>query len=775
MKRLSAWLNESTDRQIGFVLLLLCVVVYLPFAGNYGMWDPWETHYGEVARQMAERNDWISLWWPGSPSDRSEFWSKTVYTFWLIALSFKAFGLEWTSRADQIASSWRAEWAARLPMLILSTLSILAIYEAVRRIVNRRAALLSSLVLLTASQWMLVTRQVMTDMPFVAPMTIALCLAAVAILSTEERLDEELPKREWKVGRFYLRWPQARSAKVLLWSIYFSVLVPLVLFCIQLKPFAFGFAGFVIKPFGGVAMIPYFALLGLALWLCSRARSRRQIYLHLAYVLCGHASLAKGPAGLALPAMVLAIYLVLAGRWKDIWYKLELIPGAVLFVITAAPWYHAMLIRHGMGFYNEFFGDNYINRAGGRHGDRGTFEYYFQYVGYGMFPWSGVVVTAGLAALNRLRDKLVGKGALIGFAVIWFLVDFGTVTLVNTKFHHYLLPALPALAILTGVYLDELLASPKKADVFLLLLIAAPLTFLAGRDLAAFPPRIGWMFNYDYVNMPGTGRPWPLVSAYGQRYEYGWWVMAYTILATAATAALAYFAWRRSAELATTDASAAPEPTDSAPRAPASALLRLAGLALGLFVLSLFLFPETPRGTAPTIPVWWYLLPTALVLIFLGAIALYLRRAALWPKGTTSLWIFTAVAFAWAAFVLDKYLIELSPHWSQKHVIAAYYQKRASSDEPLIAWNLYWRGENFYTRNEIFNNPDASERTVFMGDRNAEKLQAYLTKHPGKRVFFIIERARLESLRSMLPAASRSSLTVVDDTNNKLYLAVAQL
>jgi len=42
-------------------------------------------------------------------------------------------------------------------------------------------------------------------------------------------------------------------------------------------------------------------------------------------------------------------------------------------------------------------------------------------------------------------------------------------------------------------------------------------------------------------------------------------------------------------------------------------------------------------------------------------------------------------------------------------------------------------------------------------------------------MFFLIERHRLETLRSLLPEASRQSLEVVDDSNNKVYLARAQL
>jgi hypothetical protein len=143
--------------------------------------------------------------------------------------------------------------------------------------------------------------------------------------------------------------------------------------------------------------------------------------------------------------------------------------------------------------------------------------------------------------------------------------------------------------------------------------------------------------------------------------------------------------------------------------------------------------------------------------------------------GSAMLWAFTAFAVVWSAFLLDKIIVELSPHWAQKHVIAAYYSHRASPEEPLIAWQLYWRGENFYTRNEIYRSQNPNERTVFLGDKNAEKMQAYFTAHAGRRIFFVVERTRYEALRQLLPANSKSTLTIVDESNCKLYLASAQL
>jgi hypothetical protein len=87
---------------------------------------------------------------------------------------------------------------------------------------------------------------------------------------------------------------------------------------------------------------------------------------------------------------------------------------------------------------------------------------------------------------------------------------------------------------------------------------------------------------------------------------------------------------------------------------------------------------------------------------------------------------------------------------------------------------MYWRGENFYTQNEIYEGPK-EKRTVFLGDRNAEDLKDFLKRNPGKRIFFVVERSRYDSLRGLLPEPARPSLKIVDGRNNKFYLAAAQL
>ena len=59
-----------------------------------------------------------------------------------------------------------------------------------------------------------------------------------------------------------------------------------------------------------------------------------------------------------------------------------------------------MIIRHGGAFWNELFGDNHWRRMVlGRHGDRGTFEYFLRELGYAVLALGGA--GAGGAGAGR--------------------------------------------------------------------------------------------------------------------------------------------------------------------------------------------------------------------------------------------------------------------------------------------------------------------------------------------------------------------------------------
>ncbi len=670
-----------SERRVSFLVIAAGLLLYVPFAGTYGLWDPWETHYGEVARQMAHRGDYISLWWPGSPRDPDVFWSKPVLSFWLMSLAMRLFGIG-LGPAGEMALGHRAEWATRLPFCLAGVLGIYAVYLLASRLISRRAGLLAAAVVATAPMYSLVARQAMTDMAFVGPMAMTLALGALALYQ-EDATD--LPRR----GRGWRSWPHHGLfyGTVALFAV--ATLPQLIVNSVQLRlDVPWGDRVFVL--YGVVPMIPYFIGFGAFLVLAARTRRRAPFYLYLAAIFCALAVLAKGLAGVGLPVIVFVLFLGFGGGWsrlREARLGLALLLAILAFAVVAVPWHHAMLIRHGAPFWDELFGDNHWRRMViGRHGDRGAFDYFLRELGYGLWPW--VTLAPAAFAWAVLRRPVPGGGpaearkqGALRLGAIWAASAYAVVSVSMTKFHHYVLPAVPGVAVVVGAFIDDLVARRARRTALAALIVGLPLLLLVTLGLADTKhaaERFLWLFSYDYIQSP-MGRPWPpgldfrpALAAFGVLFAFG------------------------------------------------------AGLL------------AVPRA----------------------------RRLALWTLPLA------AVAFTF--FVLDDYMPKVGPYWSQKGPIAAYYRMRRSPDERLIAYMLYWRGETFYTSNEIYEGP-AEERTVFDQEGADDRLRRWLAGHRGRRVFFLFERYQQGRILDDLPVEARASFQVVDATNNKFSLARADL
>src|SRR6185369_10629778 len=152
----------------------------------------------------------------------------------------------------------------------------------------------------------------------------------------------------------------------------------------------------------------------------------------------------------------------------------------------------------------------------GRHGDRGTFEYFLRELGYGIWPW--VLLAPGAVAwavMRRARPVPTAADAraqgIFWLGAIWFVSAYAIVSLSMTKFHHYVLPAVPGLAICIACFLDDLLRAPSRRRLGLVALLGLPLLALVTVDLVDAKnaaQRFLWLFSYDYIHSP-HGRPWP--------------------------------------------------------------------------------------------------------------------------------------------------------------------------------------------------------------------------------------------------------------------------
>ncbi len=183
----------------------------------------------------------------------------------------------------------------------------------------------------------------------------------------------------------------------------------LVIDSLQLQ-WSFTIGGHAVTIPGVVVMLPYIAGFIAYFVLIVRVRYKAPLYLNIAATLCGLAMLAKGLAGLGLPVIVFLAYLGFTWNWKRLnraQLGFAILIAFVTCAVVAIPWHHAMLMRHGRPFWDELYGDNHWRRlVVGRHGDRGTFEYFVRELGYAVLPWIALAPAAlGAAVWRRVKPR----------------------------------------------------------------------------------------------------------------------------------------------------------------------------------------------------------------------------------------------------------------------------------------------------------------------------------------------------------------------------------
>jgi len=151
---LARWRAFPEERRGVLLVAAAASLVFLPWLGAVGLWDPWEGHYAEVARQMLVRQDFVHPYY-----ELAWFFSKPVLLMWVSAAAMALAGAQ--SRALPQGSvpdgatpsglSAYTEWAVRLPVALLAVVACALVFVAVGRLVSRRAGYAASLALATAA------------------------------------------------------------------------------------------------------------------------------------------------------------------------------------------------------------------------------------------------------------------------------------------------------------------------------------------------------------------------------------------------------------------------------------------------------------------------------------------------------------------------------------------------------------------------------------------------------------------------------------------------
>ncbi|MBI3646503.1 MAG: glycosyltransferase family 39 protein [Acidobacteriales bacterium] len=241
------------------------------------------------------------------------------------------------------------------------------------------------------------------------------------------------------------------------------------------------------------------ALLGWYAWYEAKTR----IGLAVFYLFLALATLAKGPVALFLAGAILLIFVAMKRDWRALPGTLWP-PGIVLFLAVALPWYVAVQLRNPE-FLRVFILQHNLARFGQNlYHHRQPFWFYIPVLLLALMPWTLWLI---LAVVERLRLIWSEKKEAFAtaedswqlFLLIWLLVPVLFFGASQSKLPGYILPSLPAGALLVSEYLR----TRRREDIRVSPWLAGTHGVLCGLLVFAALAAPGIQMNHRLV--PGTG------------------------------------------------------------------------------------------------------------------------------------------------------------------------------------------------------------------------------------------------------------------------------
>ncbi len=229
-----------------------------------------------------------------------------------------------------------------------------------------------------------------------------------------------------------------------------------------------------------------------AFWIAVNDTTARSVWRWLFFVGVALGLLAKGPVATVVTALALGLWALCTGSWLKTWQRLPWLRGTLLTAVLALPWY--LLAEHRTpGFLQYFIVGEHIQRflVSGWTGDlygQGHAELrglIWLFGAGGFLPWTLVTALAlGLLWMSRRAQNGEGTVTLTAappvfrsqewpYLVAWTVAPLVFFTAARNILEAYVLPGLPAFALLTVVLVFAAAKqSPWLSRVWLLGLVA---------------------------------------------------------------------------------------------------------------------------------------------------------------------------------------------------------------------------------------------------------------------------------------------------------------
>jgi 4-amino-4-deoxy-L-arabinose transferase-like glycosyltransferase len=412
-------MTQNTRYQLW--ILAAAAIIFFTYLGAASLWDEDETLYASIAREMLQRGDWVVPMFNGHL-----FPEKPPLMFWLMIAGFEIFG--------------QSEFAARFFSAVLGVGTALVTYHLGRLLFNPRVGLWAGLITTSSIIFTVSARAATVDsaLAFVSTSALLCFVAAFRVQGSGFRVQDSGDGND-------------RSET-----------------------------------------IPKFAIYNLQFAICKKSLVQFGLFV-LFYVCLGLAILAKGPVGFLLPMASLGLFLMIvnsrretnelktapvATGWKAkclsilytfrpmnflrcLW-QLRPITGAIVIICVALPWYIMVGQRTDGLWLQQFFAKfNLRPFMQPILGHSGPFWLHTPYLLVGFFPWSVFLGPMIIETIRRISDRNLRQ---YGYVLLscWFSVFFIFWSICSTKLPHYILPVYPALALLTGCFLETWITEPAR-------------------------------------------------------------------------------------------------------------------------------------------------------------------------------------------------------------------------------------------------------------------------------------------------------------------------
>lgn len=385
------------------LIVAVAAATSLTALGSTALWDEDEAFFATAAAEMHRHNDWVV------PTFNEELFAhKPPFMYWMMRIGYSLFGLN--------------ELGARFGSAVFGILTAVLVYHIGRILFGRRAGLWSSLSLSTCLMWNVVTRAATADAYLVCFIAAALLVYVNDVFGTGLIHRTGIPATEpdRSTGAILERWLPAR------WSTF----------------------------------VVLYGLMGLAV-------------------------LVKGPIGVLLPGATIGLFVLwqmpydasagrsrfgrFAARLQPIvgtpflqtFWRMRPLTAIAMVLLVAGPWFVLVSLKTNGEFPREFFGVHNFGRfVQPMENHRGPIFYYLPVMLIGFFPWT---MFAMPTLIHAARSASAGdQRPKFQFLACWAVVMVGFFSIARTKLPNYVLPAYPALALLTAAWLDAWLAHREK-------------------------------------------------------------------------------------------------------------------------------------------------------------------------------------------------------------------------------------------------------------------------------------------------------------------------